>query len=418
MSIIGRRHARRKHVCIVVQNLPVPFDRRVWLECKALRGAGYEVSVVCPKGRNTAPTTHPPQAPPKRDPAYQELDGVHLFKYPAFPPITRQVMFLAEYAYSILATLVLLARAWRRKPFGVVQVCNPPDVLFAAVLPFQALFGVKLVFDQHDLCPELYRSRFEAQASLPYRALLLAERMTYRLATQVVSTNESYRRVAIDRGGKRPEDVTVVRTGPDPDRMRRGTPDPDLRRGYGHLLVYLGVMGPQDGVDFALRALHEIVHVRGRTDVAMTLIGDGDAGPELRRLAEELKLDGHVEFTGRVPDEKVAQLLSTADIGLSPDPKNPLNDVSTMNKTMEYMAFELPVVAFDLVETRVSAQEAAVYAEPNRVEDYADKILALVDDEVRRKQMGEYGRRRVEDVLAWRHQISPYVGVYDRIRGR
>lgn len=404
MTLFKGRRARRRHVCIVVQNLPVPFDRRVWLECKALRSAGYEVSVVCPKGKN--------------DPAYQELDGVHIFKYPAFPPITRQVMFLAEYAYSIVATFALLVRAWRRRPFGVVQVCNPPDVLFAAVLPFQALFGVKLVFDQHDLCPELYESRFSAHASVPYRGLLLAERMTYALATQVTSTNESYRQIALRRGHKRTADVTVVRTGPDPDRMQRGDEDERLRRGFEHLLVYLGVMGPQDGVDYALRAMHEIVHVRGRTDVAVTLIGDGDAGPELRKLAKELDLDAYVKFTGRVPDEVVHAVLSTADIGLSPDPKNPLNDVSTMNKTMEYMAFELPVVAFDLVETRVSAQDAALYAEPNLVADYADKIVELLDDEVMRKQMGVYGRRRVEDMLAWRHQIAPYVGVFDRIAGR
>ena len=404
MRLFRKRHSRHaRHVCIVVQNLPVPFDRRVWLECQALRAAGYEVSVVCPKG--------------KGDPTYQELDGVHLFKYRAFPPITRQAMFLAEYAYSILATLAGLVRAWRREPFGVVQVCNPPDVLWTAVLPFKVLFGVRMVFDQHDLCPELYRSRFAAPSALPYRALLLAERITYRLSAHIIATNESYRRVALERGGKHPADVTVVRTGPDPDRMRRGEHDATLRHGYDHLLVYLGVMGPQDGVDLALRAMHHIVHVRGRTDVALTLIGDGDAGADLRRLATELGLDRYVEFTGRAPDELVARLLSTADIGLSPDPKNPLNDVSTMNKTMEYMAFELPVVAFDLVETRVSAAEAAVYVEPNRVEQYADAVLELLGDEVRCKQMGAAGRRRVEDVLAWRNQIPPYVGVYDRLTG-
>lgn len=398
-----RRGRYGRHVCIVVQNLPVPFDRRVWLECQALRAAGYEVSVVCPKAPG--------------DPAYHELDGVHLFKYRAFPPITRQAMFLAEYAYSILATLVQLVRAWRRNRFSVVQVCNPPDVLWVAVLPFKVLFGVRMVFDQHDLCPELYRSRFASPAALPYRALLLAERLTYRLSAHVIATNDSYRRVALERGGKRPADVTVVRTGPDPNRMRRGEPAETLRRGYRYLLVYLGVMGPQDGVDLALRAMHHIVHVRGRTDVALTLIGDGDAARGLRRLATELRLDGYVEFTGRAPDELVARLLSTADIGLSPDPKNPLNDVSTMNKTMEYMAFDLPVVAFDLVETRISAEGAAVYVEPNRVDRYADTILELLGDEISRKQMGTWGRRRIEDVLAWRNQIPPYVGVYDRLTG-
>ncbi len=399
MRRVLRRHGG--HVCIVVQNLPVPFDRRVWLECQALRDAGYEVSVVCPKG--------------KGDPGYQNLDGVHLFKYRAFPPITRQIMFVAEYAWSILATLGCLVRVWRRRPFGVVQVCNPPDVLWAAAFPFQVLFGVKLVFDQHDLCPELYRSRFDKPAELPYKALLLAEKLTYRLSAQVVSTNESYRRVALARGGKRGGDVTVVRTGPDPDRMVRADADDTLRRGHDHLLVYIGVMGPQDGVDLALRAMHHIVHVRGRTDVALTLIGNGDAGADLRRLAVELDLGDHVEFTGRAPDELVARILSTADVGLSPDPRNPLNDVSTMNKTMEYMAFELPVVAFDLVETRVSARGAAVYAKPNVVEQYAVEILELLADATRRKEMGSTGRRRVEDELAWRHQVAPYVEVYHRL---
>jgi glycosyltransferase involved in cell wall biosynthesis len=399
-----RRGPRGRHVCIVVQNLPVPFDRRVWLECKALRDAGFEVSVVCPKG--------------KGDPSYAELEGVHLFKYRAFPPITRQVMFLAEYLWSILATFAGLVRAWRRSPFAVVQVCNPPDVLFAAVVPFRVLFGVRMVFDQHDLCPELYLSRFDKPAEFPHRALLLAERATYALSAHVISTNESYRRVALQRGGKRPEDVTVVRTGPDPDRMRRGERDPEMLRGHEHLLVYIGVMGPQDGVDCALRAMHHLVHVRGRTDVALTLIGDGDAAPALRRLATELRLDEHVEFTGRAPDDLVGRLMSTADVGLSPDPKNPLNDVSTMNKTMEYMAFELPVVAFDLVETRVSAGDAAVYAEPGREDEYADLVLDLLADDVRRKQMGAAGRRRVEDVLAWRNQVPAYVGVHDRLTRR
>ncbi|GAA4673510.1 glycosyltransferase family 4 protein [Pseudonocardia yuanmonensis] len=392
---------RRRHVCIVVQNLPVPFDRRVWNECAALRAAGFDVSVVCPKG--------------EKDPSHQVLDGVHLFKYAPFPPITRQALFVAEYLYSIMATVLLLCRAWRHRRFDVVQVCNPPDVLFLAVLPFKALFGVKMVFDHHDLCPELYKSRFTEKPGLAYRALVLAERLTFAVADHVVSTNESYRKVALERGRKDPTSVTVVRTGPDPRRLRRIEPEPSLRRGHPYLLAYLGVMGPQDGVDLAIRAMDHIVRERGRKDVALTLIGDGDMGPELRRLVTELHLEGVVEFTGRVPDSLVARILSSADIGLSPDPKNLLNDVSTMNKTMEYMAFELPVVAFDLVETRVSAGDAAAYAEPNRVEKFGDVILELLDDELRRKSMAAAGRRRVEERLAWSHQAAAYVSVYDRL---
>ena len=394
------RTPRRTHVCIVVQNLPVPFDRRVWLECLALVDAGYDVSVVCPRGPG--------------EPARRDLDGVHIVTYGAFPPVTRQVMFLAEYAYSILCTFLCLLRVWRRAPIRVVQVCNPPDVLWVATLPFQAL-GVRLVYDQHDLCPELYLSRFAEPARLPHRALLLAERMTYLLASHVISTNESYRRVALARGRKRPDRVTVVRTGPDPDRLRRAAPQPRLRRGFDHLLVYIGVMGPQDGVDYAIRALEYIVRVRGRADVGMTLIGDGDAAPDLKRLTTELGLDEFVEFTGRLPDEAVRDLMSSADIGLSPDPKNALNDVSTMNKTMEYMAYELPVVAFDLVETRVSACDAAVYAAPNRIEEFGDAVLDLLADDARRAEMGKIGRERVERELAWHRQVPAYVGVYDRV---
>jgi glycosyltransferase involved in cell wall biosynthesis len=231
----------------------------------------------------------------------------------------------------------------------------------------------------------------------------------------VISTNDSYREVAIKRSGKKPADVTVVRTGPDPERLRRGEPQPGLRRGRAHLAAYIGVMGPQDGVDIVVRAADVIVHELGRDDIAFTLIGSGDCYDELVALRDELGLAGHVEFTGRAPDELVGQIMSTADAGLSPDPKNPLNDVSTMNKTMEYMAFELPVVAFDLRETRVSAADAAVYVTPNDVREYAKAIVALMDDEVKRTQMGKRGRVRVEQELAWPHQRRAYVNVYQQL---
>ena len=231
----------------------------------------------------------------------------------------------------------------------------------------------------------------------------------------MISTNESYRGKALERGRKRPEDVTVVRTGPDAERLRAGEAEPTLRRGRPFLAAYIGVMGPQDGVDVVIRAADEIVHSLGRTDIAFTLIGSGDCYDDLVKLRDELGLTGHVEFTGRAPDELVARILSTADIGLSPDPKNPLNDVSTMNKTMEYMAFGLPTVAFDLRETRVSAADAAVYATPNEVVDYARKIVELIDDVPRRKEMSIVARARIEDELAWNHQSEAYVGVYNRL---
>jgi glycosyltransferase involved in cell wall biosynthesis len=233
----------------------------------------------------------------------------------------------------------------------------------------------------------------------------------------VISTNASYRDIAVTRSGKSPADVTVVRTGPDPDRLRRGPAYPELRRGRRYLAAYIGVMGPQDGVDIVVRAAAVLVHELHREDIAFTLIGSGDCFEELVALRDQLGLAGHVEFTGRVPDETVTRIMSTADLGLSPDPKNPLNDVSTMNKTMEYMAFELPVVAFDLRETRVSAGDAAVYATPNDIHEYAAAIVDLVDDEPRRSLLGKLGRARVEQELAWSHQKRAYLDVYRRLLG-
>jgi glycosyltransferase involved in cell wall biosynthesis len=390
-------------ILIIVQNLPVPFDRRVWLECQALVSAGYQVAVVCPMGDG--------------DPAYQVVDAVGLYKYRPYAPGGSKLGFIAEYGYSFLATAWLTLRARRSGRFAVMQACNPPDIFWPIALVLRALDRTRFVFDHHDLCPELYESRFPDGPRLPYRMLRAMERRTHRTANQVISTNDSYRDVAVKRSGKAAADVTVVRTGPDAERLRRGPEHPELRRGRRFLAAYIGVMGPQDGVDIVLRAADVVIHKLGRDDIAFTLIGKGDCFDDLVALRDELGLAGHVEFTGRAPDDLVARILSTADVGLSPDPKNPLNDVSTMNKTMEYMAFELPVVAFDLRETRVSAAEAAVYVRPNDIVDYAAAIVDLIDDQPRRSRMGALGRARVEHELAWSFQERAYLGVYRRLLG-
>ena len=390
-------------ILIIVQNLPVPFDRRVWLECQALTSAGYRVAVVCPKGKD--------------DPAFEVIDSVEIYKYRPYAPGGSKLSFVAEYAYSFLATAWHTLKARRKGRFAVIQACNPPDIFWPIALAFR-LERTRFVFDHHDLCPELFLSRFENPPALPYKGLLWLERRTFRTAKHVISTNESYRQIAIERGGKSPDDVTVVRTGPNPERLKRGPAAEELKRGRKYLAAYIGVMGPQDGVDIVLRAADVIVREFGRDDIAFTLIGSGDCYDELVALRDELNLQGHVEFTGRAPDELVTKIMSTADAGLSPDPKNPLNDVSTMNKTMEYMAFELPVVAFDLRETRVSAQDAAVYATPNDVHEYAKALVGLLDDEAARAQLGKIGRARVEDELAWSHQEHAYLGVYQRLTAK
>jgi glycosyltransferase involved in cell wall biosynthesis len=398
------RGADAPRVLIIVQNLPVPFDRRVWLECRALVEAGYRVAVICPKGPG--------------DPKHHAVEGVEIYKYRPYRPTQRKAEFVLEYLYSFVMTAWLALKVRRRGGVDVVQVCNPPDIFWPLVLVLRLVGGTRSVFDQHDLCPELYESRFPDGPRLPYRALRLLERCTYRIADHVIATNGSYRAMAVERGGKLPHQVTVVRTGPDPGRLRRLEPDPSLRRGRRFLVAYIGVMGPQDGVDLVIRAAGHAVHALGRDDVAFTLIGSGDCFDDLTALRDELDLGGHVEFTGRVPDEVAFRVLSSADVGLSPDPKNPLNDVSTMNKTMEYLAFGLPVVAFDLRETRVSAGDAAIYVGGNDFQRYAEAIVTLLDDEPRRRSLGALGRARVENELAWQHQRGGYVAVYDGLTGR
>lgn len=400
-----------KHVLIVVQNLPVPLDRRVWLECQALVEAGYRVSVICPKGPG--------------DPAYAELDGVRLHKYEPASPAAGFAGYLWEFGYSWLRTARLAAGVWRRDRFDVLQACNPPDTYWALALLFRRR-GVRFVYDQHDLNPEVFRSRFGEPSGLAgrlqYAALLWLERRTYRTAHHVVSTNESYREVALTRGGRRPADVTVVRSGPDTTRMRPVRGRPELRGGRRQLAVYLGIMGPQDGVDLVLRALDVLVHRMGRTDLHVALLGFGDCLDELRALSTELGLDDHVTFTGRADPRMVAEYLSSADVGLSPDPKSPLNDVSTMNKTMEYMSYALPVVTFDLRETRVSAGDAARYVpftgDPAvDVPAYAAAVAELLDDREERVARGVAGRRRAAAELDWAPQRARYVGVFDQLLG-
>jgi glycosyltransferase involved in cell wall biosynthesis len=401
---LRRKPAGPPRVLIIVQNLPVPFDRRVWLECGTLVEAGYDVTVVCPRGEGTGPE--------------QVIDGVRILAYPPYAPGGGAVSFMIEYAYSFLATSWLAFRARRSGSFRVVQACNPPDIFWPLARLLRLLDGTRFVFDHHDLCPELFESRFPNGRGAFLRGLLFLERATFHAADRVTSTNTSYAGIATSRGGKSPDHVTVVRTGPDPERLKAVEPTPELRRGREHLVAYIGVMGPQDGVDNVLLAADHIVNVLGRRDIAFTLMGKGDSWADLVAQRDRLGLQDHVEMPGRVPDEIVTAVLSTAEVGLSPDPLNPLNDVSTMNKTMEYMAFGIPVVAFDLRETRVSAQDAARYVEPGEVEAYAQAVVDLVDDPQARTEMGRRGRERVEQHLAWEHQRVGYLAVFDELSGR
>ncbi|QDQ96666.1 glycosyltransferase family 4 protein [Tomitella fengzijianii] len=392
------------HVMILVENLSVPFDRRVWQEALALAGAGYRVTVICPRGIGR-----------DRD-SEVTVDGVRILRYPLRPATGGPAGYLREYPVALAWTLRLALRVRREGPVDVVQCCNPPDLLFFIALVLR-VGGARFVFDHHDLVPELVASRFGHSAVLRAGTLIL-ERMTFAAADAVISTNESYRLVAIRRGKLDPSRVAVVRSAPDLSRFQRLAPDPDLRRGKRYLLAYLGVMGPQDGVDYALRALAHLRWGLGREDVHAVFMGAGDAHDDLVALRDRLGLSDIAEFPGRVSDETVRRCLSTADVCLAPDPRNELNDVSTMNKIVEYMAMARPLVSFDLTEARVSAGPAAVYVRPNDEEAFASAVGELLDDPALRERMGRIGRERVENSLSWECSRHTLVDFYAGMLGR
>jgi glycosyltransferase involved in cell wall biosynthesis len=389
-------------VLILVQNEPLPQDRHVWNQCRALTSAGYDVTVICPQGS----TRH--QEP------YERLAGVDIHRYRARQADGGIAGYGIEYASALWSMGRLAWRLARKRPFDVVHACSPPDLLLLSVLPLRR-HGTRFIFDHHDLTPELFAARFGGRGGLVYRATLVAEQVAFRLADVVLSVNDSYRQVALTRGRRRPADVYVVRTGPDLTRFAPTAPDPALKRGKPFLLSYVGVMGPQDGVDHAIRAL-ALLSER-RRDWHAVFMGDGEMLAAMRGLADELGLGGAVEFTGWVEHDTIGRVLSTSDVCLAPDPKNPLNDVSSMVKISEYMAMSRPIVSYDLQESRIGAADAAVYAAADDVADFAARIDELLDDPGRREAMGRRGRARAEGVLAWEHQERALLRAYDHVLG-
>ena len=386
---------------ILVENLSVPFDRRVWQESRTLVDAGYDVAVICPQGSSY-----------DRE-RFVQRDGVEIHRYPLRTASGGPSEYAREYGIALAHTM---KRALRLGRFDIVHACNPPDLLFLVALPLKRR-GTSFLFDQHDLVPELYLSRFGRGKDPLYRATLLLERATYRVADVVISPNDSYRQIALKRGGKRPDDVFVVRSGPALDLFEPVPPDESLKRGAPHLLCYLGVMGPQDGVDYALRSLAHLRNGLQRDDWHAVFVGAGDRFDAMRALSHELGLHERVTFTGRIPDAELVGYLSTADVCLAPDPLNPLNDVSTMNKIMEYMAMGRPIVAFDLKEARVSAGEAALYATPNDEKAFAALTARLLADPEERAQRGAVSRARAKG-LSWEHSKAPLLAAYDRALAR
>jgi len=389
-----------RRVLILVENLPSPFDRRVWQEATTLRDAGHLVSIICPTGRGY-------------ERKFEAIDGIHVFRYPLPVEASGAAGYAVEYAVALAWTFVLACRVLLTRGFDVVHACNPPD-LFFLIGGFFRLFGKKFLFDHHDLNPELYEAKF-GRRDFFHRLMLKLEYWTFRSADVSIATNESYRRIAMERGRMPPERVFVVRSGPSLERLKILPPDGRLKRGRRYLVGYVGVMGKQEGIDYLLRAARHIVFDLGRSDVHFGLVGGGTSLEEMKALAQELGVADHVTFTGRVPDGEMLAMLNTADVCVNCDVVNELNDKSTMNKIMEYMALGKPIVQFDLAEGRYSARRASLYAQKNDAVDLAAKIVGLLDDPARRAEMGKYGRSRVENELEWRHEAPKLLAAYEAL---
>jgi len=389
-----------KRVLILVENLPSPFDRRVWQEATTLRDSGYLVSIICPTGRGY-------------EKKFEAIDGIHVYRYNLPVEASGAVGYAVEYAVALAWTFALAWRVLFTRGFDVIHACNPPD-LFFLIGGFFRLFGKKFVFDHHDLNPELYEAKF-GRRDFFHRLMLKLEYWTFRSADVSIATNESYRRIAIGRGRMPPERVFVVRSGPSLERLKILPPVERLKRGRKYLVGYVGVMGRQEGIDYLLRAVRHIVFYFGRDDIHFGLVGGGTSLEEMRVLAQELGVADHVTFTGRVPDSEMLAMLNTADICVNPDIANDMNDKSTMNKIMEYMALGKPIVQFDLAEGRFSAQHASLYARNNDALNLAEKILELLDDPARRAAMGEFGRGRVANELEWRHEAPKLLAAYEAL---
>jgi Glycosyltransferase len=386
-----------RKVLMMVENLPVPRDRRVWQEAKALKAAGWQVSVICP-------------AMPPYGRGHEVIDGIHVWRHPLPAEGEGLWGYAREYSAALFWEFVLAWRVLFARGFDVIHACNPPETMFLVGAFFKLLLGKRFIFDHHDLSPELYEAKFGRRGP-PHRLLLWLERLTFMTADVSIATNESFRQVAIMRGGMDPERVYVVRSGPDTSRLTLREPDPTLRHGAEHMIAYVGVMNSQDGVEYVLDALKVLVVDQGRS-VRAVLMGDGPRLDFLRLRARELGIAEWVTFTGWADDDVLIPYLNAADVCVSPDPANEFNHSCTMNKILEYMALGKPVVLFDLVEGRRSAGDAALYAEDNDAADMAAKIAVLLDDPALRLKLGAIGRARMERELSWEYQVPRLLSAY------
>lgn len=392
---------KKRRVLIIIENLPAPFDRRVWQEASTLRDAGYAVSIACPTGKGYE----------KR---YEVIDGIPIYRYKLPTEGSGAWGYLIEYSAALFWQFVLSWRVLSGPGFDVMHACNPPDNIFLVGGFFKLFFGKKFLFDHHDINPELYEAKF-GRRDFFYKVMLAWERWTFKTADVSIATNESYRKIAIERGGMEANKVFVVRSGPDLRRTKPVTPDPRWKKGRKYLVGYVGVMGAQEGLDQLLTGVSVLVNEMNRKDVQFVLVGGGTELEHLKSTAAEMKIDDYVTFTGRVSDEVLMEALSTADVCVNPDIVNEMNDKSTMNKIMEYMALAKPIVQYEMTEGRFSAREASLYAKPNDPESLMANIVKLLDDPELRRKMGEFGRGRVENELQWKYEIPKLLAAYETI---
>jgi glycosyltransferase involved in cell wall biosynthesis len=386
---------------MIVENEAVPYDRRVWLEARSLVDAGFAVSVICP-----AAGTHRK--------GRESLDGVEIYRYPSFKA-KRKIGYLVEYTWALIAQFFLALRIYAKTRFKVLHACNPPDTAFLIALFFK-LFGVRFVFDHHALAPELYALRFRPEGFL-YRLARRAERLSFQTADLCIAPNDSFRDIAIELGGVRPERIAVVQTCAELRTIKETAPDFELKDGCRYMVVCAGAMESHDGLDLLLDSIQHVVHQWNRADVLFALLGDGSELRRLHSIVTSRGLDGNVHFTGRIPHEEVCVYLATADICVAPDPLNQLNDNSSMIKVFEYMAFGKPIVLYDLKEGRRTADGAALFACPNDPFDFAQQIVKLLDNPTLRTELGKRGRRRVIDTLNWESEQRKLVAAYESLCG-
>jgi len=388
-----------KKVLIVVENLPLPFDKRVWQEAKSLQEAGYSVFAICPKmGSFTE--------------KYELIDGVHIYRHPLVEAKTK-LGYPGEYLMALFWQTFLAWKIYLKQRFHIIHACNPPDTIFLVALPFKIL-GCKFVFDHHDLCPELFLTKFGTRG-LGFRILLFLEKMTFKLADISIATNESYRDIAISRGGMKSKRVHVVRSGPSLSRLRIQPGTEAHKMGKRYLIGYIGVIGEQEGIDHLLQAVRYLVNDVGRVDFQVAIIGSGPALDSMKVLADQMDLSDRVTFYGRVEESVLLDILNTADVCVNPDVGTEMNDKSTMNKIMEYMCLGKPVVQYDLTEGRFSAGDASLYAIVDDPVDFAKKINRLLDEPALRKSMGLSGRKRIEQELSWEHEQPKLLKAYESL---